>query len=199
VRDSSVHNGDDCVPVTFGPDGTTSDVHVSNVSCACGTNGGVLYNTVGRISNVLFSNMRVTNTNQGAGAKIGRPNETAVGGLTTNVTWQDIVIDSPRYAALYSNIFNEDAEVGECRPSGTPPPAGWLTFTDFTFRNVTATVADGQAAGCFACSSAAPCARFAFDGVAVTQQGSGKPAAPYVCFNVANFSGGGGTAPGPCR
>jgi polygalacturonase len=41
ILDSTVHNGDDCIPVTSGNDGSTTDVHVRNIRCMCGTNGGV--------------------------------------------------------------------------------------------------------------------------------------------------------------
>lgn len=81
VRDFTVHNGDDCVPITTGNDGTTSDVLIENVSCECGTNGVVLYNEGGTISNIFAKNVSVKNTNQGAGVKLAQPGRDATGGL----------------------------------------------------------------------------------------------------------------------
>ena len=48
VRHSTVHNGDDCIPVTTysGSEGTR-DVMVHDVHCHCGTNGAVIYNQGG--------------------------------------------------------------------------------------------------------------------------------------------------------
>jgi len=64
VRDSTVHNGDDCIPVTTGPTGRSANVSAHNVSCQCGTNGGVIYNQGGVIESVRFTNLTVRHTNQ---------------------------------------------------------------------------------------------------------------------------------------
>lgn len=86
VRDFTVHNGDDCIPITTGNDGTTSNVLVENVSCECGTNGVVVYNEGGTVSNVYAHNVSVRNTNQGAGVKLARPGRDATGGLVKSAS-----------------------------------------------------------------------------------------------------------------
>jgi polygalacturonase len=70
VEDSFIHNGDDCVPVNAGAFNVTNNVTVRNVHCECGTNGGVLVGISGLTANVLFTNMTVLGTNQGAGMKV---------------------------------------------------------------------------------------------------------------------------------
>jgi polygalacturonase len=195
VRDFWVHNGDDCVPITTGNDGATSDVLVENVHCECGTNGVVIYNQGGSIRNVVARNVSVVGTNQGAGVKLARPGRDATGGLVENVSFVDYAIDRPRYAALYVNVFQEDAQPPCVLPS-KPDLPNWLAVRALRFANVTATVLDGQAAGCFRCTPGAPCDA-AFDGVDVREQG-GAPAAPFVCLNMHADAGGGRSTPAAC-
>jgi hypothetical protein len=135
----------------------------------------------------------VRSTNQGAGVKLSEPGRDATGGLVENVTWgPDYVIEQPRYAALYINVFQEDAQP----PCVLPPhPAlkDWLTVQNLNFSGVRATVTTGQAAGCFRCTPSLPCdARF--DGVVVLQDG-GAPAPDFVCHNM---HGGGASVPSAC-
>lgn len=113
VRDSTVHNGDDCIPINPAPAdpanaslgwGLTEDVFISNVSCACGTNGPVIFSPGGTVQNVTFERITVNSTYQGAGVKIASnrpPGNRPIGGLVTNVTFRDIVITNPINAALY--------------------------------------------------------------------------------------------------
>ena len=197
VRDLWVHNGDDCMPVTTGNDGTTTDVLLENVHCECGTNGAVIYNQGGSISGLVARNISVSGTNQGAGVKLSRPGKDATGGLVHNVTFgPDYVIDRPRYAALYVNVFQEDAQP-PCTLPAKPDLPHWLTVTDLAFRGVSATVADGQAAGCFRCTPGSPCDA-TFDGVEVRQRG-GAPAAGFVCLNMKGSAGSGGSVPAACK
>ena len=68
IRNLTVHNGDDCIPVNGQRGGFTDDVRVTDVRCACGTNGGVVYDNGGLVQNVIFSGMTVNGTNQVCGA-----------------------------------------------------------------------------------------------------------------------------------
>lgn len=195
VRNVSVHNGDDCIPVNGQAGGFTDDVRVSNVRCSCGTNGGVVYDNGGRVQNVIFSNMTVNGTNQGAGVKIGSSQNNATGGLVVNVTWEGISITHPRNAALYIDMFGED--VPNCALPSDPARPDWLTAQNVTFRDISATVAEGQIAGCFICAPTRPCEGFLFDGVSVTSAGGGSPG-PYKCFNFVDATSTGGSSPVPC-
>ena len=195
VRNVFVHNGDDCVPLTTGNDGSTSNVLVENVHCECGTNGFVIYNQGGTVSGVVAQNLTVVNTNQGAGVKLSRPGKDASGGLVENITWRDVHIQHPRYAALYVNVFQEDAQP-PCTLPKDPALPNWLTVQGLTFQNVSATVAQGQAAGCFRCTPGKPCSA-TFDGVQVVEDG-GKTAAPFVCLNFHGKEDGGGSVPHAC-
>lgn len=197
VSDSFVHNGDDCIPVTTGNEGATSAVRAFNVHCECGTNGGVIYNQGGSISNVTFERMTVRSTNQGAGVKLSEPGRDAAGGLVSSVTWKDYTITLPRYAALYTNVFGEDAQ--RCALPPSPNLKHWLTVMGASFVNVTATVPRGQGAGCFLFTPGAPGQGYVLDGVQVREEGSGGVAGPYGCFNTQGFSAVGSTAPLPCK
>jgi hypothetical protein len=195
VRDFVVHNGDDCVPITTGPDGTTSGVLVERVECHCGTNGVVIYNQGGTISGVVARNVNVVNTNQGAGVKISEPGRDATGGHVTNVTFTAYHIDHPRYAALYVNVFEEDAQP-PCSLPRNPDLPDWLTVDGLDFSGVTGVVTNGQSAGCFRCTPGRPCSAV-FDGVSITQD-SGAVAGPFVCLNMKGAAGAGGSAPSAC-
>ncbi len=206
VRDSWVHNGDDCVPVTtpgahsFGSDVTTHDILVQNVSCECGTNGGVVYNSDGgKIFDVTFSNMTVTGTNQGGGAKIGRSTNNATGGIIRNITWENYKIVKPRNAGFYADVFGED--VAACRKPTKPTMPGmsgndWLAIDELHFRNVTGVMEKtGQPAGCFLLTPGKPASGYTFENVVMVG------AAPYTCFNMQPASGSGNTpvAPAFCK
>ena len=195
IRDFHVHNGDDCVPITTGPDGTTSNVLVENASCECGTNGVVVYNEGGTIRDIVARNVTVTNTNQGAGVKLARPGKNAVGGLVTNLTFTDYHIVHPRYAALYINVFQEDAQP-PCTLPSKPDLNNWLTVQDLTFSSVTALVDNGQAAGCFRCTPGIPC-EINFDGVGIKQD-DGAIASPFVCLNTKGVTSSSGSSPHGC-
>jgi hypothetical protein len=195
IRRVWVHNGDDCVPVTTGNDASTSRVLVEDVHCECGTNGVILFNQGGTISDVVAHNVTVKQTNQGAGVKLSRPGRDATGGLVYNVTWgPNYVIDHPRYAALYINVFQEDARPPCTLPSNADLPH-WLTV-HCAFRGVTAYVDAGQAAGCFRCTPGAPC-NVHFEGVDVREDG-GKPAKDFVCLHTTGQAEGAGSVPAAC-
>lgn len=179
------------MPVTTGNLGFTRGVFARNISCACGTNGGVIYNQGGTVSNVTFSGFTVRNTNQGAGVKLSEPGRDATGGLVENVAWVDYSIEGPRYAALYINVFSEDAQP-PCKLPAKPGLNNWLTVRGAVFRNVSAS-APGAAAGCFRCTPGSPCS-MQLDGVRVAGESSG-----WACLNAAQSVGAGGAEPAACR
>ena len=195
IQNCTVHNGDDCVPVTVGPLGYTANVNVHDVHCECGTNGGVIYNAGGTVRDVLFESMTVTHTNQGLGVKIARPGYNATDGLVTNITWRNISIVNPRNAAIYTNVFSEDAAT--CNPPPNPNLPNWLTVRNVTLHDIRAVVNEGQMAGCFLCTPGRPCNGYVFNGVHIRLQ-DGKDAAPYSCHNMAASSRSQDYSPVPC-
>ena len=196
IVDSTVHNGDDCIPVTSGNDGTTTDVYVGNIRCMCGTNGGVVYDQGGKVSNVTFDNIYVYGTNQGAGVKLSRPGRNATGGRVANVVWKNVRIDRPRNAALYFNVFQEDAP-WPCKGPADPALRAWLSIENVLFQNVTATLIEkSQPAGCFLCTPGAPCTA-TFDAVSI-RGADGKLVPAYACENLKETSHG-GSMPDRCR
>jgi beta-galactosidase len=202
VEDSTVHSGDDCVPVNPSPAGLTEHVLVRNVSCACGTNGPVIFNPGGVVRNVTFDNVRVRNTFQGAGVKIATnhgPGSTPIGGLVTDVVFSNIEITDPTNYAMYTNVWHEDVPGGVCAaPTPLPPGADdWLTAQNVSWVNVSARVPDGQGAGCFICApNGGICRGWAFLNVSVQTHG-GSSAAPYACVYFRNASEV-GSSPRPC-
>lgn len=97
---------------------------------------------------------------------------------------------------MYINVFQEDAQPPCVLPSKSNLP-NWLTVEGLTFSNVTATVAKGQAAGCFRCTPEKPCTA-AFDNVSVKEEGSGKVAPGFVCLNTFGTTAG-GSQPAACK
>ncbi len=161
------------------------------------TNGGVIYNQGGSVHGVVFEDMTVHSTNQGAGIKLSRPGHNATGGLVSNVTWRNLAITAPRYAAFYTNVFGEDAD--GCAPPPHSDYPHWLTVTGAAFRNVSAQLSvAGQAAGCFLFTPGAPGTGYVFEDVQVRGVGGGT-ASPYKCSNTQGFQATGSTAPVPCR
>lgn len=210
VRDSTVHNGDDCVPINPRPVdpanassawGVTEDVLVTNVTCACGTNGPVVFSPGGTVRNVTFEHMLVRDTFQGAGVKVATNSGAGsrpIGGVVANITYSDIEIRDPINAALYTDVFHQDVSVCAL-PSPLPANAtdDWLLVANVTMRNIVATVPDGQAAGCFVCAPGArKCAGWSFDNVTVARH-DGAPAAGYECIYFRNATATGST-PAPC-
>jgi len=145
----------------------------------------------------MFELLTVVSTNQGAGVKLSEPGKDASGGLVTNVTWKDYSIEAPRYASMYTNVFTEDAAF--CALPRNVTLKNWLTVQGATFRNVTATVGQGQAAGCFLFTPDRPGMDYVFDGVVVREQKTGSAAKGYECFNTKNFVGLEGSVPSPCK
>jgi hypothetical protein len=117
------------------------------------------------VRDVVARNVSSHRTNQGAGIKISEPYET-VNGNVTNATWDGVLITEPRAAALYVNVFEENAQVG--KPYGcTMPNASvlaqkqhWMSAHTVTFRRVGYVPAAGTPAalgGCFDCAPGTPC------------------------------------------
>jgi hypothetical protein len=198
VSDSFIHNGDDCVPVNSPGNASldTTAVLVERVHCECGTNGGVpIMAGNNSIHNVTFRDMSVAATNQGAGVKISEAYDFPHG-TVHDVTWANITITLPRNAAVYANVFEEDA--GNCARQPTPNNGpGWLKLSNLAFVNITATLPPGVPSGCFLCSADTPCS-LAFDNVVATANGTGQPADAYVCKNANVTGGSGGSSPAPC-
>jgi hypothetical protein len=198
VRHSTVHNGDDCVPVTtYSAEEGTRDVLVQDVKCHCGTNGAVIYNQGGVVENVVFDGVTTNGTSQGLGVKIANSLANATGGLVRNITFRNMAIHAPRYAAMYTNVYDEDA--GGCNyPAAPDRGAHWLTVRDVRVENVSARLAvPGQPAACFLLSPGNPATAWTFVDVRVVGAG-GEIAAPYACHNVDNVTRQGENSPQPC-
>ena len=172
ISDCWVHNGDDGFPVEpagYGED--TRNVLIENCHAECGSNGVVLLVGSGTMSvrDVIARNITTNRTNQGAGIKISEPYE-SVHGNVTNASWDGVSITDPRAAALYVNVFQEDAQMN--KPYGcTMPNASalaakqhWMSAHDVHFRRIALQYTNPRAgatattlAGCFDCAPQTPC------------------------------------------
>lgn len=182
VADCFVHNGDDCVPTNVGVGGSdTNDVLVERVHCECGTNGGVpIVAAGGTVRDVVYQDMTLYSLNQGAGMKISEPYSNATG-LVANITWRRLNIIQPRFAAIYADVYAEDAE--SCKPPVDPARPHWLSALNLSFIDIVATnVSAAHATGCFLCSPTRPCSELTFRNV-TARQANGQDGPPYVCFN----------------
>lgn len=214
VQHSTVHSGDDCVPINPAPLdatasndaaqwGVTENVLVSNVSCACGTNGPVIFSPGGTVRNVTFEHMAVRNTFQGLGVKVATnrgPGAQPYGGVVADVVFSDITIADPMHTAIYADVYHEDAPTPCALPSPLPANmSDWLEISNITVRDVVATVPDGQGAGCFLCAPGdRKCTGWRYTNVTVLRH-DGRPAAPYTCAYFRNASvTGPPSIPEPC-
>lgn len=203
IHDSHVTNGDDCIPTNIGWNNSDSDdILVERVVCECGTNGGVAIMANGAaVRNVVYRDMVVRSTNQGAGCKISEAYENVTGEFV-NITWSNITIEQPRHAAVYVNTFQEDAGPGQCTPpSNASQRVHWLTGTNLSFVDIKATInsTNQVVAGCFACAPTRPCAGFVFNNVVVEDVALNPPQPPqYECSSMVDFSYDAATEPKPC-
>ena len=106
------------------------------------------------------------------------------------MTWDGVTITSPRNAAVYVNVFEEDAAPSQCVQPKNPDRASWMTARGLTFRNVVATGMGSAYAGCFNCAPNEPCQDISFDNVKI------DTTKPYKCFNTRATSS--GSSPSPC-
>ena len=172
LHDLFAHNGDDGFPVE--PSGYAEDtrnVLVDSCHAECGSNAGVVIvgeydgNKGGPVSvrDVIFRNVTANRTNQGGGIKISEPYET-VNGNATNITWDGLSVINPRAAALYVNVFEENAQVGKSYGCTMPNASvlahdvKWMSARGIRFRNVHVSGLVPPALGaCFNCAPGTPC------------------------------------------
>ena len=183
ISDIYVHNGDDCIPVNAGPGNvSTYNIYAERIYCECGTNGGVVIvpgNTT--VYNVTFKDMVVKNTNQGAGIKISEAYDYPHG-LIYNILWQNITIITPRYAGVYTNMFQEDATNCASQPVPNNGP-NWLTSQNITFQDIYGTLNSTTPSGCFLCNEDSPCTDTNFINVNF-QLLNGTEGNSYICKNI---------------
>lgn len=145
VRDSSVWNGDDCVPINA----PSSNVTVTNITCNCG-NGVVpiVWGKGGDITDVTFRDIKISNTN----AAITIKSLPSFNGTVSNVLWDGVTMDTVAQG-IYINAFGQ----------GHPSAANVMTAHNITVRNVVGTSV-GQA-GHFDCGPAQPCTGITLENV----------------------------------
>ena len=111
IEDSSVHNGDDCVPI-FPP---SKNITVRNMTCECG-NGMVpciwppfsVPGDGGDIEDVLFDGATFKNTKTVVAIKA----LAGFVGTASNITYRNFVLDRVNGAAIMINMFGQGLESG---------------------------------------------------------------------------------------
>jgi galacturan 1,4-alpha-galacturonidase len=197
VEDSSVRNGDDCVPL-FPP---TRNVLVRNLSCECGNPPAPAvwpYHSQpgtddGDIVDVTFDRVSLRNTSSGLAMKslpglVGRAHNISY----TNFELRDVGL------GMAINFFRQGRRRAEERSRHTPldslDPALGAWASSVLIENVTGTVTMG--AGHINCLGLQPCTDLRLVGVQLSMAGSGAPAAPYTCENATGTYA--DCSPAPC-
>jgi len=162
VHDVEVTNGDECVTVKTPTNGFLAE----NIIChhTAGCNMGSFGNaaTKAAVSNVLYRNVTMYNSEAGAQIKT-YPNNL---GSVTNITYQDfklVEVDYPMVVNLYW-----------CPHTTCPPDTGTLTVSGVTFRNFQGTeYGNSRPAVLLHCIQGHECKNIVFDGVDVTASNGG--------------------------
>lgn len=170
LTDSTVRNQDDCVAVTSG-----SGITVQNMDCdgghglSIGSIGGKSNNDV---SNVVFQNSKISNSENGARIKTN----SGTTGTVTNVTYSNIQLSG---ITTYGIDIQQDYLNGG--PTGTP--TNGVIINGVTMKDVTGTVSGGK--DYYILCGDGSCSNFDFEGVSVAG-GSGdscnfQPTGGFTC------------------
>ncbi|KAJ7499955.1 glycoside hydrolase [Mycena latifolia] len=154
ITDTTVINQDDCVAVTSG-----TNITVSNMVCdgghglSIGSIGGKSNNDV---SNVLFTNSVVKNSENGARIKTN----SGTTGTVSNIEWSNIQVSN---ISIYGIDIQQDYLNGG--PTGTP--TNGVTISGITMSNITGTASSSAQNYYILCGSGS-CSDFDFVNVAIT-------------------------------
>ncbi|TVY18009.1 Polygalacturonase [Lachnellula arida] len=159
IANTTVLNQDDCVAVTSGNNITVDGMYCSGGhGLSIGSVGGKANNVV---TNILFSNSQITNSQNGARIKTNF-NTT---GAIANITYASIAL---------TNISSYGIDVQQDYLNGGPTgdPSNGVSIEDVLFRNVTGTAAESAYDYYVLCGSGS-CEDFVFEAVQVTGGGKG--------------------------
>jgi polygalacturonase len=184
VEDSTVRNGDDCVPL-FPP---SRNVSVRNVSCECGNGPAVVVwppfsvpGSGGELRDVRFDGVRLNRTANAVSIK-ALP---AFVGRARNVTFRNL-----RLADVRVGVAVNFGGQGRARDGGGAR-LGNASVSSLLIENVSGTVTAEY--GHFLCAADAVCTGVSMRNVELRAATAGAPIAPYTCTNIV------GTADERCR
>ncbi|KAK5092012.1 hypothetical protein LTR70_006103 [Exophiala xenobiotica] len=187
IQNSVVNNGDDCV--SFKPNST--NILVQNMHCN-GSHGisvgslGQYANEIDIVSNILVTNINMSNATDGARIKVWPGNPAALsgdlqggggGGVVKNVTYDGMQITNVDYAIEVTQCYGQKNET-LCfqNPSS-------LRIEDITFKNIHGTTSGEYAplVGTIVCSSDTTCSNIRAEDIDVVgPSGSDE----FACLNV---------------
>jgi len=186
IRDSTVHNDDDCV--SFKPNST--NIVVANMNCngSHGISVGSLGQYAGEtdiVANVSVSNIVMSNAQNGARIKVfggsPNPNSTAGGGtgFVRNITFSNFQVNKVDNPVLINQCYSTPAAVCAQFPSN-------LSISDVHYIDITGTSsgAEGSVVVDLECST--NCTDITAKGTRISPPNG---AASYICKNITPVTG----------
>ena len=134
IGQSSVTNGDDCVPIS----GDSSNITVEDLTCQKGNglvpiiwahhhfqNGTQTSAGGSLIDDIVFRRIKLLSTGEAISVK----SESQFAGAVRNVIWEDIEVSATHGNAIMINMFGQNDGAGELR-------SGMMQLSNITIRNV---------------------------------------------------------------
>jgi polygalacturonase len=154
ITDSTIMNQDDCVAITSG-----NNVTVQNLYCSGGH--GLSIGSVGGksnniLTNILFQNSQVVNSQNGPRIKTNYNTTGYIG----NITYSNIAVSN-------ISIYGIDVQQDYLNGGPTGNPSNGVIIENLLFNNITGTAAQGAEDYYVLCGSGS-CNNFVFTDVAVT-------------------------------
>lgn len=154
LRDSRVRNQDDCVAVTSGDNITVSNMHCDGShGLSIGSVGGKSNNNV---TNILFENSVVLNSQNGARIKTNANTTGYIAGITyRNISLANI------------SIYGIDIQQDYLNGGPTGEPTNGVIIRDITMENIHGTV-EADAKDYYILCGEASCSDFVFNDIAIS-------------------------------
>ena len=191
IGQSSVTNGDDCVPIS----GNSRNVTIEDVSCHSGNglvpiiwahhhewSGAQTTDGHGVIEDIVFRRVKLLSTGTGIAVKsLGK-----FVGTVRNVLWEDVEMTGTRGAAIMVNMFGQNSGLAAAGPddnarampvggdarAGAAAGSGMMQVHNLTIRNVR--VAGAEHAGKLMCGNGTDaCSGIVMENVSMVGCGSG--------------------------
>ena len=168
IKNNYITTGDDCIAIKSGKnkDGILIGISSNNITIInniFGNGHGISIGSEmsGNITNILFKNLTLINTENGPRIKscVGR------GGMVSNITYEDIIFNNIGNGFSIDQFYSSN----DCDSSNNNELVP--IFENFTFNNIYGTVSDD--AGEFECLKQKPCVNIIMNNVNITKYKNG--------------------------